>query len=300
MPATGILQGFETRTLRNAAIELVAIPSLGARIVSLRNRRTTREWLWHPGSELCLFRNEPTDPFERSPLAGWDECLPTIAACDWQGRCLPDHGEAWNTAWAVDERAWHEGALRTTLRLPITPFTFERTIRLDGARVHFAYRLENQSPLAERFLWAPHPLLRLEPGDQLELSSEARTSFIAESAPVPADSPLATGVRSLTLQDLDPAHAKVFAGPLTEGRLAVHNSRSGDGLEFEWDTDLHPFLGIWLTRGGWRGHHHLALEPTNTTTDSLAAAAAAGQSGVAAAQATLDWTLTLSLEPASS
>ena len=41
--------------------------------------------------------------FVGSGLAGWDECIPTVAACTGaDGRAVPDHGSVWARAWTVD------------------------------------------------------------------------------------------------------------------------------------------------------------------------------------------------------
>src|SRR5438445_361846 len=95
-------QGFEVFILSNQEVELAVVPELGARIISLKDVRTGREWLWHPAGRRKLFRNRTGDNFERSPLVGLDECLPTIAPCSWQERDLPDHGEVWAAAWSLD------------------------------------------------------------------------------------------------------------------------------------------------------------------------------------------------------
>ena len=123
-------QGFEVYALSNERVEVAVVPALGARIVSLKDLRTGREWMWHPDGGRRLFQNLTGDDFAGSPLVGMDECLPTIAPCSWQGRNLPDHGEVWALPWTVDARAWENGMLRTTVRLKISPFDFERTIEL--------------------------------------------------------------------------------------------------------------------------------------------------------------------------
>src|SRR5580765_6664736 len=94
-------QGFEVYILSNNKMQIAVVPELGAKIISLKNLQTGREWLWHPGNEVALFRNRLGDDFSKSPLAGIDECLPTIAPCRWQACHLPDHGEAWSAAWTV-------------------------------------------------------------------------------------------------------------------------------------------------------------------------------------------------------
>src|SRR5690348_2931219 len=90
------VQGFAAHMLNNEEVELVVVPELGAKIISLKNLRTGREWLWCPKGNLKLFKNHPGDEFSVSPLVGIDECLPTILPCCWRERALPDHGEVWN------------------------------------------------------------------------------------------------------------------------------------------------------------------------------------------------------------
>ena len=103
--------------LNNNEIELAVVPELGAKIISLKNLRTGREWLWHPSEGLKLFTNQVRDDFSISPLVGIDECFPTIEPCSWQGRELPDHGEIWSVPWQVDGEAWDNGVLKTKTRL---------------------------------------------------------------------------------------------------------------------------------------------------------------------------------------
>src|ERR1035438_829033 len=148
-----VRDGFELFILRSPAVELAVAPALGAKIVSLKNLRSGREWLWHPASGLKLFRNQPGDDFSRSTLVGWDECLPTIAPCIWKDRSFPDHDEAWNLAWNLDAGAWECGVLKTSVRLPVSSFHFTRTLQLRGNSLTVEYVLENPAPVAQEFLW---------------------------------------------------------------------------------------------------------------------------------------------------
>lgn len=280
---------FPIHRLRSDVLEVSVVPSLGARVVSLRNRLTGREWLWHAGTQPRHFANVLGDPFELSPLVGWDECLPTIGTCVCQGRALADHGEVWSAAWSVDPAAASETELRTRLRLPVSPLAFERTLRLAGPTLVAEYGLQNLSTQPEPFLWAMHPLLRVEPGDALELTGEMRQQL--------GHSPW---LETLEFPKDQRACAKVFAGPLHLGQAGVRNHHTGDALRFEWSTAQLPLLGLWLTRGGWRDHHHLALEPTNGNTDSLAELVATDQADHLEPGETRRWSVTLSVQPASS
>lgn len=278
------MQGFEARVLNNGEVELVVIPELGAKIVSLKNLRTRREWMWHPHDQLKLFKNQPGDDFSASPLAGMDECLPTIQRCVWRGRELPDHGEVWHRPWQVDETAWQNGVLTTAIELASSPLAFRRTIELCGNEARLSYRLTNLSDSEESFVWAVHPLLRLVPGDELVLPDSTRELLNGE-----------TWVDAVASAIPRRNCAKAFARPVDEGWAAVANEKLGARLEFNWNPAENNALGLWLTRGGWHGHHHFAIEPTNANDDSLAVAAAHQCCGVVAGHASVDWQLTLKI-----
>jgi galactose mutarotase-like enzyme len=275
-------QSFEVYVLNNEEIELAVVPELGAKIISLKNLRTGREWMWHPPGGLKLFRNRSGDDFSQSPLVGADECLPTIAPCSWRGRELPDHGEVWNAEWKVDAEAWANGILKTSARLKISPFEFERTIELVGNEIQISYQLNNHGAADESFLWAIHPLLKLQPGDQLELPVSTRALLNG-----------ASWVDAVTSAIPEKNCAKNFAAPVSEGLAAIVNHPTGEWLEFEWSPLENDTLGLWLTRGGWHGHHHFAIEPTNGAADALNLAAGQNRCGIVAAADFVTWQIRL-------
>jgi len=184
----------------------------------------------------------------------------------------------------VDTGAWENGALRTTVRLKLSPLDFERTIELEEDEVRLCYQLSNWSAAEEFYLWAMHPLLHLQAGDQLKLPGSTRA--------------LLNGIA--WLDAVNAAHLKlngngdkVFASPLSEGFAAIQNQATGDRLEFEWNPSENGTLGIWLTRGGWHGHHHFALEPANGEPDALTTAVQRKSCGVVSARSSVSWQIIL-------
>ena len=271
-------QGFQVYILSNRQTELAVVPELGAKIISLKNRRTGREWMWHPDGGLRLFRNCPGEEFSSSPLVGMDECLPTIEPCVWRGHKLPDHGEVWAAAWDVDAEAWKNGFLRTSVSLKTSPFDFARTIELHENEVRLNYQLINRSAASEYFLWAMHPLLRLQVEDQLVLPKSTRALWNGFDWIDAVDSAVPKGKCS-----------KLLGGPLTEGMASIENRRTGDRLQLEWSPSENNALGLWLTRGGWHGHHHFAVEPTNSGADALTDAVAREWCGRLAGSSSTGW-----------
>jgi hypothetical protein len=279
-------QDFERYVLGNDRVEVSTVPELGAKIVSLKNLRTGREWMWHPAAGLKLFRNQPRDDFSASPLVGMDECLPTIAPCEWEKRKLTDHGEVWCRPWCVDHSAWDRGVLKTSIRLCFSPLDFERALELRENEVLLNYRLQNRSQGQEPFLWAMHPLLRLRSGDGLVLPASTRSLLKEHNWIDAVDSAIPGGGCS-----------KLFAWPLSEGFAGIHNQNTGDWLQFEWSPVENNTLGLWRSCGGWYGHDHFAIEPTNANGDSLDQAARQKRCRVLAASETATWQIRLRVGP---
>lgn len=280
-------QGYDVHVLQNSFLRVAVAPQLGAKVISILNRQTRREWMWHPPGGMKLFGNKLGDDFSISTMTGWDECLPTIAPCSWEGRALPDHGEVWSVPWEYDQKDWEQGILTTRVQLSVSPFRFERTIALRDNVIELNYRLTNLHDKPQAFLWAMHPLISIQEGDNLDLTEEAWNQL--------ADEPW---TRTLAFDSAEPAFAKVFAGPLREGRASIVNSRTADRLTYEWDTAVNNTLGLWLTRGGWNGYHHLALEPTNGAPDWLDQAAAANRCASVPPHSTQSWQVALRIDPA--
>jgi len=299
---TATEQGFAVTGLRTASTELAMVPTLGGRIISLRSRRSGREWCWHQARPDWLWANQPGDNFGLSPQAGVDECVPTVAGCRWHGRDLPDHGEVWAQAWTLDPVELAAGRLRATVTLPISPLEFQRTIRAEaGGAFVFDYALRNRSAATEEYLWCLHPLFTIEAGDRLELPravTALRLNGGLGDRPIDFDDkwsypePFA-GIRldRLETPGMPRGCVKGFAGPLQTGCAALVNDEAGDRLELRWDVRTNPYLGLWLNRGHV-GFHHVALEPTSGAPDSLSDAVEKWrQFGTIAAGATVRWSV---------
>jgi galactose mutarotase-like enzyme len=270
-------QGFRSYGLRNGYLSIEVVPDLGAKIISLRNLATGREWMWSPSAEPKLFRNQPNDAFEASTLIGADECLPTIAPCRFHGRDLADHGEAWSAPWTVEETAL-PARIETSIRLTTPSIELRRSISIQENEISFDYRLTSLSSEPERFLWAFHPLMPIEDGACIELPGSITSVKLGAVKGIagPAGScwnwPEPTpGLRLDRMDCRSHAnnYAKMFAQFASGADAFAAIRRERERLVFRFDPAEIPVAGIWFTYGGWNGHSHLAIEPTNAATDSL-------------------------------
>lgn len=301
------IQGFAGFGLRNEQVEVVVIPELGAKVLSLRNLRSGREWMWSPPEGAVLRRPAQGADFSQSGLSGADECLPTIAPCTWRDVTLPDHGEAWSAVWDVDRLALAHGRIVTRVRLEQTPLWFERILDLRDRVVTLEYALRNLEPTPHEFVWAFHPLLWIEDGDRLLLPPDCRWVRTEAAIGCPLGRrgdlwrwPSPASTIQLDALDLgqDGAAVKLFSEPLQTGMAAVQNSDTGDELRFEFEPATVNTLGIWINRGGWNGYHHLAVEPGIGAPDPLDVAVEEWRRyGLARPGETLRWSVRLALAP---
>jgi galactose mutarotase-like enzyme len=289
-----------TAILENDRLRVAVLPDYGARVTSLVDKRTGREWIAQ-GPESPNTGEDAE--YAGDEAVGWDECFPTVTPWDashtaW-GRKLRDHGDLWGRPFDID------GQTSTTLRLSYADpqFRFTRELQLDGATLVARYEVENRTDTSLPYLWALHGLLAVTEADRIELpevETVAATylslgdTFLSVPE-LPWSKP--SDVLPFTLDKVQPA-ASVFAGKFyaaVPGRTA-RVGRPGQWLTLAWGAPIDQ-LGIWLTYGGWPGpggHHEIALEPTNAAADTLGEAIDAGAKPLAPGERRA-WHVTLSL-----
>lgn len=224
--------------VQSEAIRAEIDPAFGARVTSLVDRRTGRDWLV-PGPAV------EGGTYGAAEARGWDECFPTVAPCEhpaWGP--LRDHGELWSRPWRADGDA---------LTCETPRFRFSRRLTAEGDRLHADYAVDCDEP----WMWSQHALLALHPGERFAFEG-------ADPGPVgPVEED--TGLAEKTYA---PAEGRV--------RAAVGSSRGGIALE--WDAAEMPVLGLWRSYGGWPPGgppaHQVAIEPTTHAADDLASAEA--------------------------
>src|ERR1700685_2525321 len=85
--------------MQSRAIRVAVAPECGARVTSLVDLRTGREWLTQgePASNPSIEAR-----YGLHEAAGWDECFPTVSSCTIGGEYFRDHGELWGKPWIVE------------------------------------------------------------------------------------------------------------------------------------------------------------------------------------------------------
>jgi galactose mutarotase-like enzyme len=288
----------ENVVIRAGECSVTILPRLGGKIASIRLGET--ELLQGPLAPYAP--RTRTMSFDEGDASGWDECLPSVAACEVQTAggtaSVPDHGDLWRVEWSEirDQRSGTRDGEGVALvgECFSLPLRLERTVRLAetglGWRLRLDYLLRNTGAYEAPWSWAAHPLFLAEAGDRIVLPGPVETLRVEGSGggrlgtsgdtvawPVAqladgnvCDLSLAQGVEA-GIGD------KLFAGPLSaaENWCMLVRPKAGVRIRVGFDPAATPYLGLWLCYGGWPERPGpkqtcVALEPATAPVDSLA------------------------------
>jgi galactose mutarotase-like enzyme len=285
--------GLDTLTLENDALRVTVLPELGGHVAELVDKAAGRDLLWH---------NERTQPrpapygayFDDWWSGGWDEIFPSGDRGTLHGELLPYMGELWCVPWRSVEFGTDGDAASISVGGygTVAPARFERTLSLHGdepvLRVH--YRIESLDSRPLPFTWGIHPAFAVSSAHRIDhpgrtmlvgVSSDPSMGVAGETYPWPLlpDATAPGGSRDMRL--VREREAAVFGGhwatDLADGWLALTDGSTHRGVALAFDRQVFPHAWLWQVYGGWRAHHHLALEPWTSHPQQLEDAVAAGR-----------------------
>lgn len=277
--------GLEDWVLESEAIQMIVVPTLGAKIVSLLDKRAGYEWLVGPMRPPKPVPYAAT--FIDQDMSGWDEMFPTINACNYpaagpyHGRPLPDHGEVWTLPWQLEPSG--PDALRLSVTGHVIPYRLERTLSFAGpGQIRLAYEVENTGLAPLCFLWAAHPQFVADadtaiilPGSTTEVVNVVDgAAWGAEGQRYPWPQAVTPDGRHCSLDRIGPTtlgDCRKFYLPPAEpiAWAQVTNHRLGCSLRLAWQPEQVSYLGIWVDEGCYNTAPTVALEPSNGYYDSL-------------------------------
>lgn len=301
--------GQDAWKLENASLQVVVVPEMGAKIVSLLDKRNQVEWLVGPGER----------PFEPAPygavftdqdMSGWDEMFPTINACPYPDSdsdetiLLPDHGEVWAIPW--QRSVTDKPALSFVVEGRALTYELSRQIEFESeSMLRFTYRVTNRSDAPISALWAAHP--------QFTTGSNARIILPPDISKVYNVMPEEFGWgppetlvewpeairddgKTIQLDEVGPLERnqakKFYVPPNTQAFwVTVLREPSEDWISLSWDPDEIPYLGIWIDEGYIGDHSVIAPEPATGFYDSLTLAVEKGRHMVIEPGKCVSWSL---------
>jgi len=306
------VDGLGALEIDNGDLRAVVVPELGAKVLSLVDLRTGREWMAR--SDRPLRRREYGGRYDAYDYSGWDECFPGIGECfypeaPWRGVLVPDHGELWTLPWRTEVA---DGVLRQSVHGVHFPYRFERRIDFNaGPRLAIAYVVENYAPFPFKTFWSAHPMLAVTPTSRFLIPEGLRVRvevskhgwlgpYLAEHPwPLTRDA----GGREVDLRVVGSAaqdHVdKLFSTRATEGWGAIYDEANGDFFALTFPPEDVPFIGVCAIRGRWPTDDDSTLigliEPCTGWPDRLDVAIDRGEHVVLPPGGRLAWTMAVEL-----
>jgi len=300
--------------LDNGVVRAIVVPSLGGKIISLVRIASGREYLISLPSNEDFLKPSFGGTFVDYNNVGFDECIPTIASCDYPdgkfaGFQLPDHGDVWSLPWQHEIR---DMGLSLSVEGRSLPFIFRKHLKLQGAALHIEYELRNTSDTRFHFLWSAHPLLATEPGTTILLPLDSGDLLIDSSKGNRLGSkgesctwPIATQKNGQTddlrvMKARGEASDKLYTPRLSKGRCGLYHPRANESIVFRFDVESTPYVGLWICHGGIGSDNPkepftIAMEPCNGRPDSLREAIERGESTTLLAHETKRWAIEVQL-----
>lgn len=263
-------------TLDNGILSVTVHPDRGGNISSIYIKNKNSELLFQPPRGECPLP-ECGARFEEYEAAGFDDAFPNIdeERVVYKGSELTynDHGDIWTARMNT-----HIDGSESVLIENNEKYLFEKRISLEGNRLILKYRIKNTSDKVYPCFYTMHCLFKyasdmhiIFPGKvkQIENVLESRSlghrGYI-HSFPVTESGFNLSCISGYAEESCEKFYAQ---SPIDKGCCAVVYPSKGIRVDIEWDTAALPYLGFWITKGGFRGDYNCALEPSSGYYDSI-------------------------------
>ncbi|MDO4793385.1 MAG: hypothetical protein Q3993_04330 [Filifactor alocis] len=252
----------EAYILENDELKVCVLKNFGAKIASITHKKTDFEFLFQPSLKKYQLPI-PNGDFADFDTSGLDDTIPTIDTCNYPGTTdlLPDHGDVWSREWEFSLRG---SLLNASIQLVSVPLLFERGMELRDNRLVLSYSLTNNTGKGYHYLWALHGLNRIEENTRLLfLKREVDIMNVKDDRIFDFD------WRNLYEFPDKSSYKFYMSKELSTDKVGLYYPSKQLSYIIHFNPSELPYLGVWFTKGGFKGEYNCALEPCNGFYDSL-------------------------------
>lgn len=262
--------------LENEYLRIVVLPCLGGKLASVYDKLKNFELAaQHSDKEYNI--PHLGAKFYDYDASGMDDMFPNIVGANvtYMEKELeyPDHGEIWSSPFV----SHIEGeSLHLSYESDRFHYLYKKTISLHGNKIKIDYYIENKREDPLPCIWAFHGLVRYEEDLELLFPNEVNKFENVLQSPE-------LGVIGKWYSKSDSGYPFTKVPPKKSGTMVKyyveHKLKNGFcGYRYptqeiecllEYDAKKLPYLGVWVTAGGYRGDYNCALEPANGYYDDI-------------------------------
>ena len=300
--------GEKAYCLESEAVSCICIPRRGGKLASIKLKETGFELLFqNPKSYYSDADN--SSRFENFEACGFDDVFPSIDAeiVDFNGSCLeyPDHGELWTADFDCSVQSEE---ITLSYKSKLFDYSVKKVVSVKDNEIKCAYSIKNNGKESFPCFYAMHCLVNIEdemriifPDGTDEILNVLKSERLGKEGTVyafPKDAATA-GVYDFSSVNKcsHPTMDKYYVvGAVKKGKCGYEYTRSGVRALIEYDHKSLPYLGFWITQGGFRGDYNCALEPTNGYYDSIGSARRNNKCPLLEQGNTMEFEIRISLE----
>lgn len=262
--------------LENDIISVVVLPSLGGKISSIYHKKNPFELVAQNENGVYKLPTVDAD-FSQFDTSGIDDAFPSIHQdlVELNGSILsyPDHGEIWSHPL----RSYiHGECLVLQFESERFSYTYEKRITLSGQEVQISYRICNLDDEPLPCLWAFHGLMRYEEDMHFIYPDEVK-EFVNVFDSKQLGEIGTTFSRNNERYDFSRVPSKgsntmikyYVQGKVSNGVCAYYYPSQNMQCLLTYDAEKLPYLGVWITTGGFKGDFNCAIEPSNGFYDTI-------------------------------
>lgn len=277
-----IFKGEKAIIIESEALKVVILPNIGGKIASIYHKEKDFEVLFQ-NQEDTYKKAQLNSNFGEFDASGFDDCFPTIdeskVMVAGKEVMYPDHGEVWSST--LNYTLLEEAAL-LTMSSEILPYQYSKEVKVQGEEVLLNYHIKNTGNFRFPDIWAMHCLVNCEEDMTINFPEDTKAvenvheSKVLGKVGATYNYPIDTTANGT---NFDFRRINSVEAKNTEKYYVAHKAEAGSCsmyypskdliFEIQYDSDKLPYLGFWVTEGGFRGDYNCALEPTNGYYDRI-------------------------------
>jgi galactose mutarotase-like enzyme len=262
--------------LENEKISIVLLPELGSKTASLYSKATNFELAAQYRSDYYSIPYIGAD-FSEYDASGMDDTFPNINESDFRYASrswhYPDHGEIWSSAFQYDIE---NNKVHLIFKSTTFSYQYEKWVHLEDDEVVYTYRIINNDTHPFPCIWTFHGLFTYTedmgifyPKDRTKVLNVFESSLLGDVGKVlELDNGEYNffGVPGRTSNSLVKYYLE---GKCENGSCGFYYPEKNLKVSIKYDCEKLPYLGVWITAGGYRGDYNCALEPSNGFYDEV-------------------------------
>ncbi len=288
-------KGTKAIEISNNHARVTILPRIGGKIASFYLIEKDFELLYQNPDDLYK-EAQVGDDFGDYDTSGFDDCFPNIdssienLALDKESNLYkkviyPDHGELWSSRFDYHIPDKTSESVELTYTSKMLSYTFRKSVTLKENHLMISYAITNHNQVALHGFYTVHCLAKCEESMEIDLGSDVHeiinvsdSKYLGKvgtlhSYPITRD----TKGNTYPLNQIFPQSAKKYekyyaTSKIKSGLCSLYYPSSDVLFSIKYDPIKFPYIGFWVTEGGYKYSYNCALEPSSGYYDSMTTA----------------------------